>query len=256
MTALPPALRRCETARGARLRGRARLPSHSLCFAFAAVPGARADRSNPRRRQDRQGRRLLAHGLSFRRGSRGEGDRRTASIMVINFAKPVNVDVDKLNAAAPDLISAARRDPDGKAVRIALAHRIKFNVMPAAERLFVDLLPEKWIGPPPGLPQAVDRRARANGRATPNGHCSKQRGEAKPQRAAADPREGRRAADLHALRLRAAGRRRRRRRTRRRTRSRCASTGRSAGISPTPRRSMPSTLSSVDGDTDFDASTA
>ena len=76
-------------------------------------------------------------------------------IMVIKFAKPVNVDVDKLNTLAPDMFSAARRDPDGSAVRIALAHPTKFNVIPAAERLFVDFLPESWSGVLPGLPQSV-----------------------------------------------------------------------------------------------------
>ena len=35
-------------------------------------------------------------------------------IMIINFARPVDVAVDTLNAAAPDMISAARRDPDNK----------------------------------------------------------------------------------------------------------------------------------------------
>ncbi len=76
-------------------------------------------------------------------------------IMVIKFAKPVKVDVDKLNTLAPDLFSAARRDPDGSAVRIALAHPVKFNVIPAAERLFIDFLPENWSGVLPGLPQSV-----------------------------------------------------------------------------------------------------
>ncbi|MGN6571071.1 MAG: tetratricopeptide repeat protein [Pseudolabrys sp.] len=101
-------------------------------------------------------------------------------IMIINFARPVNVDVDTLNAAAPDLISAARRDPDGSAVRIALAHRIKLNVMPAAERVFVDLLPEKWIGPPPGLPQAVidDLAERAR---TAERQLERERGNPKPK---------------------------------------------------------------------------
>ena len=69
-------------------------------------------------------------------------------IMIINFARPVDVAVDTLNAAAPDMISAARRDPDGMAVRIALTHRLRLNVMPAAGRVFIDLQPEKWIGPP------------------------------------------------------------------------------------------------------------
>jgi tetratricopeptide (TPR) repeat protein len=101
-------------------------------------------------------------------------------IMIVNFARPVDVAVDTLNAAAPDLISAARRDPDGMAVRIALRHRIRLNVMPAAERVFVDLLPEKWIGPPPGLPQSVidDLAERAR---TAERELERERGNPKPK---------------------------------------------------------------------------
>src|SRR6185295_1544050 len=69
-----------------------------------------------------------------------------------------------LAASAPDYIGGARRDPDGKAVRIALARKVTMNSMAVAERLFVDLLPETWSGAPPGLPREVieelARRAR------------------------------------------------------------------------------------------------
>ena len=79
----------------------------------------------------------------------------SGAIIVINFKKPVAVAVEKLNSAAPDYISAARRDPDGGAIRIALTHKAKVNTIAAAERLYVDLLPENWKGPTPGLPQEV-----------------------------------------------------------------------------------------------------
>jgi tetratricopeptide (TPR) repeat protein len=77
------------------------------------------------------------------------------TILILTFDRPVDVAVDLLNAAAPDLISAARRDPDGSAIRIALAHPVKMHSIPAAERLFVDLLPENWTGVLPGAPQSV-----------------------------------------------------------------------------------------------------
>jgi len=77
------------------------------------------------------------------------------AILVIEFKKPVAVPVERLNSSASEYISAARSDPDGKAVRIALAGRFRVNVIPAAERLFVDLLPENWAGLMPGLPQDV-----------------------------------------------------------------------------------------------------
>ena len=79
----------------------------------------------------------------------------SGQIIVISFNKPVTLAVEKLNVNAPDYISAARRDPDGSAVRIALTRKVKLNTIAAAERLYVDLLPENWKGPTPGLPQEV-----------------------------------------------------------------------------------------------------
>jgi hypothetical protein len=86
-------------------------------------------------------------------------------ILVIAFKKPVDVSVDRIAVGAPDYVNAVRRDPDGKAVRLALGRKVTVNSMMAGDRLFVDLLPEGWVGLPPGLPQEVvddlARRARA-----------------------------------------------------------------------------------------------
>ena len=76
-------------------------------------------------------------------------------IIIVSYRRPIDVNVDKLAANAPGYVSAARRDPDGKAIRIALARKVTVNSMAAAERLFVDLLPEPWTGLPPGLPREV-----------------------------------------------------------------------------------------------------
>ena len=65
---------------------------------------------------------------------------------VITFNRPVEVSVDRINSSAPDYVSAARQDPDRTAIRIALARKVKVNLIPAAERLYVDLLPENWKG--------------------------------------------------------------------------------------------------------------
>jgi tetratricopeptide (TPR) repeat protein len=86
-------------------------------------------------------------------------------ILVIAFKKPIDVSVDRIAVGAPDYVNAARRDPDGMAVRVALGRKVTVNSMMAGDRLFVDLLPEGWVGLPPGLPQEVvddlARRARA-----------------------------------------------------------------------------------------------
>ena len=82
-------------------------------------------------------------------------------IIVIEFQRPVDVNVEKLSANAPGYVSAARRDPDGKGLRIALARKVTVNSMAAAERLYVDLLPDTWTGLPPGLPrEVIDELAR------------------------------------------------------------------------------------------------
>ena len=47
------------------------------------------------------------------------------------------------------------RDPDGSAIRLSLARRVTINTMTAGERVFVDLLPDGWNGPPPSLPPEV-----------------------------------------------------------------------------------------------------
>lgn len=86
------------------------------------------------------------------------------TIMVISFKKPVQIGVERLNDSARDYISVARRDPDGTAIRIALARKVKVNTIKAGERFYVDLLPDNWTGMLPGLPQEVvddlARRAR------------------------------------------------------------------------------------------------
>jgi tetratricopeptide (TPR) repeat protein len=85
-------------------------------------------------------------------------------VLIITFKQPVDVAVDRVPELASDYIGAARRDPDDTAIRMALAQDVTVNAMDAGEKLFIDLLPSSWTGPPPGLPQDVvtelARRAR------------------------------------------------------------------------------------------------
>jgi tetratricopeptide (TPR) repeat protein len=86
------------------------------------------------------------------------------NILTLNFPRPVDIAVDRIASGAQGYVSVARRDPDGKGIRIALARKAKLNSMTAGERLFVDLLPDDWTGLAPGLPRDVieelARRAR------------------------------------------------------------------------------------------------
>jgi tetratricopeptide (TPR) repeat protein len=79
------------------------------------------------------------------------------SILVIRFRRPVDIPVDRLSDAVPDYVGSARRDPDGSAIRLSLSRKVTVNTMTAGERVFVDLLPDTWSGPPPGLPAEVVR---------------------------------------------------------------------------------------------------
>ena len=79
------------------------------------------------------------------------------SIIVIRFKHPVDIPIDALPEAVPDYVASARRDPDGSAIRLSLARRVTINTMTAGERVFIDLLPDTWKGPPPGLPVEVIR---------------------------------------------------------------------------------------------------
>jgi hypothetical protein len=91
------------------------------------------------------------------------------SIVVIHFERPVAITADRLAESVPDYVSGVRVDPDGTAIRMSLAQRVRINTMQAGERTFVDLLPDSWTGAPPPLPIEVVRelaeRARAAERA-------------------------------------------------------------------------------------------
>ena len=100
--------------------------------------------------------------LVFTLAEETEADVRLANgIIVIAFKRPVDVSVDRIPMQSAGYVNAARADPDGIAVRLALGRKVTVNTMAAGEKLFVDLLPEEWRGLPPGLPQeVVDELAR------------------------------------------------------------------------------------------------
>ena len=97
-------------------------------------------------------------------------------VLIISFQNPIAVVVDRIAAQIPEYVGAARTDPDGRGVRMALAKDVKVNTTSAGEKLFVDLLPQPWSGPPPGLPQEViEDLARRARRGRPSRRRSKPR---------------------------------------------------------------------------------
>src|SRR5262249_6632572 len=94
--------------------------------------------------------------LIFSFGEENDADVRLANgIRVIAFRKPGDAAAARIASSASSYVGVARRDPDGSAVRLALNRKVTINSMAAGEQLFVDLLPETWVGMPPGLPQDV-----------------------------------------------------------------------------------------------------
>ena len=96
----------------------------------------------------------------------------TYPIMVVTFKKPVDDRgrPSQCQRAGLHQRRAARsrrhRDPHR-----AQARKVKLNSIPAAERLYVDLLPENWTGIMPGLPQEVVDGTCHAARAKPNANC-------------------------------------------------------------------------------------
>jgi len=76
-------------------------------------------------------------------------------ILKIEFQGSVDVDVNRVPIDLSDVISVARRDPDGHGIRFGLSRAVRVNTMEAGEKLFIDLLPSNWTGMPPGLPQDI-----------------------------------------------------------------------------------------------------
>lgn len=77
------------------------------------------------------------------------------NVLRVTFHEPIDVDVGDVPAKLGNFVSIARQDPDGMAVRFALTREFRINTMEAGEKLFVDLLPSGWEGPPPRLPDSV-----------------------------------------------------------------------------------------------------
>jgi tetratricopeptide (TPR) repeat protein len=89
--------------------------------------------------------------------------RSSSGVVSVTYPEPVELDVRRVAAQLPTYITAARRDPDNRGVRFALAGSYRVNTIEAADRLVIDLLPDDWQGLPPGLPAFIldDLRLRA-----------------------------------------------------------------------------------------------
>jgi hypothetical protein len=73
-------------------------------------------------------------------------------VVIVSFKQPVYMSVEGLAAAAPSYVTVARSDPDGRAIRLGLKQKVSLLTTSVGEKVYVDLLPEGWQGPPPALP--------------------------------------------------------------------------------------------------------
>ncbi|WP_137152404.1 tetratricopeptide repeat protein [Devosia sp. FKR38] len=76
-------------------------------------------------------------------------------VLSLVFQDQISVLLPDVGSTMPDYLSAARVDPDGRGLRLALRSAFTFNRIDAGEKLYIDLLPPSWQGEPPALPQAV-----------------------------------------------------------------------------------------------------
>ena len=83
--------------------------------------------------------------------------RLSGSVLVVEFDRPVASNPEKLPLALPGYLAAARLDPERRSMRFALTRPARIDVKEAAERVFLDLLPTTWTGPPPPMPADVVR---------------------------------------------------------------------------------------------------
>src|ERR1700748_3286153 len=118
------------------------------------------------------------------------------SIVIIRFASPVDIPMDRWVEGALDYVSSARRDPDGSAIRLSLARQVTINTMSAGERIFIDLLPDTLSGQPPRPPAPRVHQEPAGGGRVSRARFASAACRRRGAEAAADPCSCVRAADL------------------------------------------------------------
>ncbi|MCD7060001.1 hypothetical protein [Pelagibacterium xiamenense] len=79
-------------------------------------------------------------------------------VLVIAFDAAMDAVVPDFGTVLGEYVAIARMDPDRRAFRMGLRKPLQVNTIVAGEQLYVDLLPEDWVGLPPSLPEEVVAR--------------------------------------------------------------------------------------------------
>ncbi|WP_404403232.1 hypothetical protein [Pelagibacterium halotolerans] len=79
-------------------------------------------------------------------------------VLVVEFDAAMDAVVPDFGTVLGEYVAIARVDPDKRAFRMGLRGPLQINTIVAGEQLYVDLLPENWVGLPPSLPEDVVAR--------------------------------------------------------------------------------------------------
>jgi hypothetical protein len=82
-------------------------------------------------------------------------------VLVLAFPEAAKIQGERLARELPSYVTQVRHDPDGRGLRVALTQGWRPNVLEAAEKVFVDLLPANWTGLLPALPPRSSTRSPA-----------------------------------------------------------------------------------------------
>ncbi len=131
----------------------------TLVISWSAVPGWAGDREASMEIREKKGFTRLV----FEFDKLPEFSSKTIStVFVLKFKKSVAVNLGDVAAKLPNILTIARRDPDGYGLRFAMVRDFKVSVLRAGNHLIVDFLSKNWRGRLPGIPQdIVDKLAQA-----------------------------------------------------------------------------------------------
>ena len=124
----------------------------TVLISLSAVPGWALDRQASLDIREKKG---FAR-LVFSFDKLPEYSTKTIStVFVVKFKKSVAVNLASVAAKLPNVLTIARRDPDGFGLRFAMVRDYKVSVLRAGNYLVVDFLSKQWRGRPPGIPQDI-----------------------------------------------------------------------------------------------------
>ncbi len=131
----------------------------TLVISWSAVPGWASERDASLEIREKKGfTRLVFEFDNLPKFS----SKTISTVFVLKFKKSVAVNLGDVAAKLPNILTIARRDPDGYGLRFAMVRDFKVSVLRAGNHLIVDFLSKNWRGRPPGIPQdIVDKLAKA-----------------------------------------------------------------------------------------------